>query len=131
MLIFSITYNVGKINKKTFRKSIAIHNIILYNNYSNKIQIKGDLQMLSLVNEIKKETEKGLIGIYLDVCSPKVSLHYTSEEFLSKFKISRFVPRTSYNEEYPWEATADLGDGSTAFCLFTEEMKIKWNKGEL
>lgn len=47
MLIFSITYNVGKINKKTFRKSIAMYNIILYNNYSNKIQIKGDLQMLN------------------------------------------------------------------------------------
>ena len=47
MLNISITYNVGKINKKTFKKSIAMYNIILYNNYSNKIQIKGDLQMLN------------------------------------------------------------------------------------
>lgn len=131
MLNISITYNVGKINKKNFKKSIAMYNIILYNNYSNKIQIKGDLQMLSLVNEIKKETEKGLIGIYVDICPTRVSLHYQREEFLSKFKISRFVPRASHNEEYPWEAVADLGDGSIAFCLFTEEMKIKWNKGEL
>ena len=53
MFIFSIAYNVGKINKKTFRKSIAMYNIILYNNYSNKIQIKGDLQMLNNENIIK------------------------------------------------------------------------------
>lgn len=37
MLNISITYNVGKINEKTFKKSIAMYNIILYNNYSNKI----------------------------------------------------------------------------------------------
>ena len=53
MLIFSIAYNVVKINKKTFKKSIAMYNIILYNNYSNKIQIKGDLQMLNKENIIK------------------------------------------------------------------------------
>ena len=30
-----------------------MYNIILYNNYSNKIQIKGDLQMLNNENIIK------------------------------------------------------------------------------
>lgn len=30
-----------------------MYNIILYNNYSNKIQIKGDLQMLNKENIIK------------------------------------------------------------------------------
>lgn len=53
MLNISITYNVVKINKKTFKKSIAMYNIILYNNYSNKIQIKGDLQMLNNETFIK------------------------------------------------------------------------------
>lgn len=31
MLNISIAYNVVKINKKTFKKSIAMYNIILYN----------------------------------------------------------------------------------------------------
>ena len=87
--------------------------------------------MLNLAKEIKKETEKGLIGIYLDIFPTKISLHYAQEEFLSRFKISRFVSRKSHNEEYQYEAVADLPDGSIAFCLFTEEMKNKWHKGEL
>lgn len=53
MLNISIAYNVVKINKKTFRKSIAKYNIILYNDCSNKIQFKGDLQMLNNENIIK------------------------------------------------------------------------------
>lgn len=53
MLNISIAYNVVKINKKTFKKSIAMYNIILYNNYSNKIQIKRDLQMLNNETFIK------------------------------------------------------------------------------
>lgn len=53
MLNISIAYNVAKINKKTFRKSIAMYNIILYNNYSNKIQIKGDLQMYDATQDYR------------------------------------------------------------------------------
>ena len=82
--------------------------------------------MLNMINEIKKEMEQDLIGIYLNGAGTKIALHYYRDSFRNRFKDYTFVHRTSHNEEYPWEATADLGDGITAFCLVTEEMKKQW-----
>ena len=82
--------------------------------------------MLNMINEIKKEMEQNLLGINLDQHQGKIALHYCRDSFRNRFKDYRFVHRTSHNEEYPWEATADLGDGITAFCLVTEEMKRVW-----
>ena len=82
--------------------------------------------MLNMINEIKKEMEQNLLGINLDQHQGKIALHYYQDSFRNRFKDYTFVPRTSHNEEYPWEATADLGDGITAFCLVTEEMKKQW-----
>ena len=80
--------------------------------------------MLNMINEIKREMEHDLIGINLDKRKGKIALHYYKDNFRNRFKDYTFVHRTSHNEEYPWEATVDLGDGITAFCLITEEMKI-------
>ena len=82
--------------------------------------------MLNMINEIKKEMEQDLLGINLDQRKGKIALHYYKDSFRNRFKDYTFIPRTSHNEEYPWEATADLGDGITAFCLVTEEMKKQW-----
>ena len=79
-----------------------------------------------IIEEIKKEMEQDLLGINLDQRKGKIALHYYRDSFRNRFKDYTFVPRTSHNEEYPWEATADLGDGITAFCLVTEEMKKQW-----
>ena len=79
-----------------------------------------------IIEEIKREMEKDLLGINLDQHQGKIALHYYQDSFRNRFKDYTFVPRTSHNEEYPWEATADLGDGITAFCLVTEEMKRVW-----
>lgn len=82
--------------------------------------------MLSMINEIKKEMEQDLLGINLDQRKGKIALHYYKDSFRNRFKDYTFIPRTSHNEEYPWEATADLGDGITAFCLITDEQKRVW-----
>lgn len=82
--------------------------------------------MLNMINEIKREMEQDLLGINLDQRKGKIALHYYKDSFRNRFKDYTFIPRTSHNEEYPWEATADLGDGITAFCLVTEEMKKQW-----
>jgi len=50
MLIFSITYNVGKINKKTFKK--VLQYIILYYIISATKQTKEDLQMRLTTEQI-------------------------------------------------------------------------------
>lgn len=81
--------------------------------------------MLSMINEIKKEMEQDLLGIYLER-KGNISLHYYQEGFRNRFKAYTFIPRTSHNEEYPYEAVADLGDGIIAYCLVTEEMKKQW-----
>ena len=82
--------------------------------------------MLSMINEIKKEMEQDLLGINLNQAGGKIALHYYKDSFRNRFKDYTFIPRKSHNEDYPWEATADLGDGITAFCLVTEEMKKQW-----
>jgi hypothetical protein len=79
-----------------------------------------------IIEEIKKEMEQDLLGISLDQHEGKIALHYYRDGFRNRFKDYSFIPRTSHNEQYPWEATADLGDGITAFCLITEEMKKQW-----
>ena len=82
--------------------------------------------MLNMINEIKTEMEHDLIGINLDKRKGKIALHYYKDNFRNRFKDYTFVPRTSHNEEYPFEAVADLGDGIIAYCLVTEEMKKQW-----
>lgn len=82
--------------------------------------------MLNMINEIKKEMEQNLIGIYLNGAGTKIALHYYKDGFRNKFPVYTFVPRKSHNEEYPYEAVADLGDGIIAYCLITEEMKKEW-----
>lgn len=82
--------------------------------------------MLNMINEIKTEMEQDLLGINLNRYQGKIALHYYKDNFRNRFKDYTFVPRTSHNEEYPWEATVDLGDGITAFCLITEETKKQW-----
>ena len=79
-----------------------------------------------IIEEIKKEMEKNLLGINLDRHEGKIALHYYKDSFRNRFKDYTFVPRTSHNEEYPFEAVADLGDGIIAYCLVTEEMKKQW-----
>ena len=79
-----------------------------------------------IIEEIKKEMEQDLLGINLDKRKGKIALHYYKDNFRNRFKDYTFVPRTSHNAEYQWEATANLGDGITAFCLITEEMKKQW-----
>ena len=79
-----------------------------------------------IIEEIKREMEKDLLGINLDRREGKIALHYYKDSFRNKFKDYTFVHRTTHNEEYPWEATADLGDGITAFCLITDEEKEIW-----
>ena len=83
--------------------------------------------MLNMINEIKKEMEQDLLGINLDRHEGKIALHYYRDSFKNRFKDYTFVPRTSHNEEYPFEAVADLGDGIIAYCLVTEEMKKQWD----
>lgn len=82
--------------------------------------------MQSMINEIKKEMEQELIGIYLNLAGTKIALHYYKDGFRNKFPTYTFVSRKSHNEEYPYEAVADLGDGMIAYCLVTEEMKKQW-----
>ena len=82
--------------------------------------------MLNMINEIKREMEQELLGINLDRHEGKIALHYYKDSFRNRFKDYTFVHRTSHNEEYPWEATADLGDGIIAYCLVTEEIKKQW-----
>ena len=82
--------------------------------------------MLNMINEIKREMEQELLGINLDRHEGKIALHYYKDSFRNRFKDYTFVHRTSHNEEYPFEAVADLGDGITAFCLITEEIKKQW-----
>ena len=79
-----------------------------------------------IIEEIKKEMEQNLLGINLDQHQGKIALHYYQDSFRNRFKDYTFVHRTSHNEEYQWEATADLGDGITAFCLITDEQKTVW-----
>ena len=79
-----------------------------------------------IIEEIKKEMEQHLLGINLDRREGKIALHYYHDSFRNRFKDYTFVHRTTHNEEYPWEATADLGDGITAFCLITDEQKRVW-----
>lgn len=79
-----------------------------------------------IIEEIKKEMEKDLLGINLDRHEGKIALHYYKDSFRNRFKDYTFVHRTTHNKEYPWEATADLGDGITAFCLVTDEQKRVW-----
>ena len=82
--------------------------------------------MLKMISEIRKEMEQDLLGINLNRYQGKIALHYYKDNFRNRFKDYTFIPRKSHDEEYPWEATADLGDGITAFCLVTEEMKKQW-----
>ena len=82
--------------------------------------------MLNMINEIKREMEQDLIGIYLNGAGNKIALHYYHDSFRNRFKDYTFVHRTTHNAEYQWEATADLGDGITAFCLITDEQKRVW-----
>ena len=82
--------------------------------------------MLNMINEIKKEMEKDLIGIYLNGAGNKIALHYYRDGFRNKFPDYTFASRKSHNEEYPWEAVADIGDGIIAYCLVTEEIKKQW-----
>lgn len=82
--------------------------------------------MLNMINEIKREMEKDLLGINLDQRKGRIALHYYKDNFRNRFKDYTFVRRTTHNAEYQWEATADLGDGITAFCLITEEIKKQW-----
>ena len=82
--------------------------------------------MLNMINEIKKEMEQDLIGIYLNGAGTKIALHYYEDGFRNKFPDYTFVARKSHNKEYPFEAVADLGDGIIAYCLVTEEMKKQW-----
>lgn len=82
--------------------------------------------MLNMINEIKTEMEKGLIGIYLNGAGTKIALHYYKDGFRNNFPTYTFVSRKSHNEEYPWEAVADIGDGIIAYCLVTEEIKKQW-----
>ena len=79
-----------------------------------------------IIEEIKKEMEQDLLGISLNKAGGKIALHYYQDSFRNRFKDYTFVHRTTHNSEYQWEATADLGDGITAFCLVTEEMKKQW-----
>ena len=79
-----------------------------------------------IIEEIKKEMEQDLLGINLDKRKGKIALHYYKDNFRNRFKDYTFVPRPSHNAEYQWEATADLGDGITAFCLITDEQKRVW-----
>ena len=79
-----------------------------------------------IIEEIKKEMEQDLLGINLDKRKGKIALHYYKDNFRNRFKDYTFVPRTSHNAEYQWEATANLGDGITAFCLITDEQKRVW-----
>ena len=82
--------------------------------------------MLSMINEIKREMEQNLIGIYLNGAGNKIALHYYKDGFRNKFPDYTFVARKSHNEEYSFEAVADLGDGIIAYCLVTEEIKKQW-----
>ena len=79
-----------------------------------------------IIEEIKKEMEQDLLGINLDKRKGKIALHYYKDNFRNRFKDYTFVPRTSHNKEYSFEAVADLGDGIIAYCLVTEEIKKQW-----
>ena len=79
-----------------------------------------------IIEEIKKEMEQDLLGIYLDHRKGKIALHYYKDGFRNKFPDYTFVARKSHNKEYSFEAVADLGDGIIAYCLVTEEMKKQW-----
>ena len=79
-----------------------------------------------IIEEIKREMEKDLLGINLDRHEGKIALHYYKDSFKNRFKDYTFVHRTTHNAEYQWEATADLGDGITAFCLVNDEQKRVW-----
>ena len=82
--------------------------------------------MLNMINEIKKEMEQELIGINLDRHEGEIALHYCRDSFRNRFKDYTFVHRTTHNAGYQWKATADLGDGITAFCLITDKEKEEW-----
>ena len=53
--------------------------------------------MLNMINEIKREMEKDLLGINLDQRKGKIALHYYQDSFRNRFKTYTFVPRTSHN----------------------------------